>query len=60
MGKRKINKDERLMNCLSSGMRVQLSLGDEFDFLAAGTLQTKTDYWVSHLALSLKQTVNLD
>ena len=48
------------MNCLSSGMRVQLSLGDEFDFLAAGTLQTKTDYWVSHLALSLKQTVNLD
>lgn len=35
------------MNCLSSGMWVQLSLGDEFDFSAAGTLQTKNDYWMS-------------
>lgn len=35
------------MNCLSSGTWVQLSLGEEFDFSAAGMLQTKNDYWVS-------------
>lgn len=35
------------MNCLSSGMWVQLPLGDESDFSAAGMLQTKNDYWVS-------------
>ena len=26
---------------------MQLSLGDESDFSAAGTLQTKNDYWAS-------------
>ena len=35
------------MNCLSSGTWVQLSPGDEFDFSAAGMLQTKNDSWVS-------------
>lgn len=48
------------MNCLSSGMWVQLSLGDEFDFSAAGMLQTKNDETECLLALSLKQTVKLD
>lgn len=35
------------MSCLSSGMWVQLSFGDEFGFSAARMLQTKNDCWVS-------------
>lgn len=35
------------MNCLPSGIWVQLSLDDGFDFSAAGMLQTKNDYRMS-------------